>query len=51
MARANRGEVWLVDLGYAAKTRPCLVLNIPTLDADRAHNNHSPYNESQGHTL
>ena len=26
MPRANRGEVWLVDLGMAAKTRPCLVL-------------------------
>ncbi|MDR3618513.1 MAG: type II toxin-antitoxin system PemK/MazF family toxin [Paludisphaera borealis] len=36
MARAERGEVWLVDLGYAAKTRPCLVLNVPTLDTDRA---------------
>jgi mRNA-degrading endonuclease toxin of MazEF toxin-antitoxin module len=22
-----RGEVWLVDLGMAAKTRPCLILN------------------------
>ncbi len=36
MATAKRGEVWLVDLGYTAKTRPCLVLNIPTLDTDRA---------------
>jgi mRNA interferase MazF len=36
MVKANRGEVWLVDLGYAAKTRPCLVLSIPTLDTDRA---------------
>ena len=35
MARVDRGEVWLVDLGYAAKTRPCFVLNIPTLDTDR----------------
>src|SRR5919206_2323422 len=32
----NRGEVWLVDLGYAAKVRPCLVLSIPALDEDRA---------------
>ncbi|MCG2684822.1 MAG: type II toxin-antitoxin system PemK/MazF family toxin [Planctomycetales bacterium] len=31
-----RGEVWLVDLGMAAKTRPCLVLNVPVADADRA---------------
>jgi len=26
----------LVDLGCAAKVRPCLVLNIPLLDTDRA---------------
>jgi mRNA interferase MazF len=32
----KRGEVWLVDLGYAAKVRPCLVLSIPVLDEDRA---------------
>jgi mRNA interferase MazF len=31
-----RGEVWLVDLGMAAKTRPCLVLSIPAKDEDRA---------------
>jgi len=36
MANSNRGEVWLVDLGYAAKVRPCLVINIPALDQDRA---------------
>ncbi len=36
MAKANRGEVWLVDLGYAAKVRPGLVLNIPPFDTDRA---------------
>ena len=33
----NRGEVWLVDLGMAAKIRPCLVLSIPADDEnDRA---------------
>lgn len=32
----NRGEVWLVDLGYAAKVRPCLVVSIPALEEDRA---------------
>jgi mRNA interferase MazF len=32
----NRGEVWLVDLGLAAKVRPCLALSIPAEDADRA---------------
>ena len=36
MPNPNRGEVWLVDLGYAAKVRPCLVLSIPANDEDRA---------------
>jgi mRNA interferase MazF len=36
MAKADRGEVWLVDLGYAAKVRPCLILSLPPLDTDRA---------------
>jgi len=26
MAQPRRGEVWLVDLGLAAKVRPCLLL-------------------------
>jgi mRNA interferase MazF len=30
-----RGEVWLVDLGLAAKVRPCLILSIPPLIQDR----------------
>jgi mRNA interferase MazF len=36
MPNPNRGEVWLIDLGYAAKIRPCLVLSIPANDEDRA---------------
>ncbi len=36
MPNPNRGEVWLVDLGYAAKVRPCLVLSIPAADEDKA---------------
>jgi mRNA interferase MazF len=32
----RRGEVWLVDLGLAAKTRPAVVLSVPTEDQDRA---------------
>lgn len=36
MTVPNRGEVWLVDLGLAAKVRPCLVLSIPFNDQDRA---------------
>jgi mRNA interferase MazF len=31
----NRGEVWLVDLGIAAKVRPCLVLSVPLDPQDR----------------
>ena len=36
MPRADRSEVWLVDLGYAAKTRPGVILSILPLDTDRA---------------
>ncbi len=36
MPTARRGEVWLVDLGMAAKVRPCLVLSAPAADRDRA---------------
>ena len=36
MANPNRGEVWLADLGYAAKMRPCLVLSTSPADTDRA---------------
>ncbi len=36
MSDAQRGEVWLVDLGYTAKVRPCLVLSIPVQEQDRA---------------
>ena len=35
-AFAKRGEVWLVDLGYAAKVRPCLVFSVEAEDTDRA---------------
>jgi len=31
----DRGEVWLVDLGLAAKIRPCLVLSVPPEPQDR----------------
>jgi mRNA interferase MazF len=36
MPSANRGEVWLVDLGYAAKVRPCLALSVPAGPQDRS---------------
>jgi mRNA interferase MazF len=32
----QRGEVWLVDLGLAAKVRPAEVMSIPATDIDRA---------------
>lgn len=32
---ADRGAVWIVDLGMAAKVRPCLVLSVPTDPQDR----------------
>ncbi len=36
MTPPRRGEVWLVDLGMAAKVRPAVVLSIPAEDTDRA---------------
>jgi mRNA interferase MazF len=36
VATPQRGEVWLVDLGLAAKVRPALVISVPAGDADRA---------------
>lgn len=33
---AARGELWLVDLGMAAKVRPALVVSVPADDAERA---------------
>src|SRR5437763_16701043 len=31
----DRGDIWLADLGIAAKTRPCLVLSVPPDPQDR----------------
>lgn len=36
MKQPGRGEVWLVDLGMAAKVRPCLVVSTRISNADRA---------------
>lgn len=36
MAKANRGEVGIVDLGLAAKVRPCLILSVPFSDQERS---------------
>lgn len=32
---ADRGQVWLVDLGMTAKTRPCLILSVRPDPQDR----------------
>lgn len=36
MKTPQRGEVWLVDLGLAAKVRPALVLSVPPGDKERS---------------
>lgn len=36
MPIARRGEIWLIDLGYAAKERPALVLSVAFEDHERA---------------
>ena len=36
MVNPRRGEIWIVDLGPVAKTRPAMVVSIPLLDEDRA---------------
>ena len=36
MPETQRGEVWLVDLGLAAKVRPCVVLSVPIVEQDRS---------------
>lgn len=36
MRTPRRGEVWLVDLGMAAKVRPALVISVGAADSDRA---------------
>ena len=36
MIEPRRGEVWMVDLGMAAKVRPCLVISIGATEQDRA---------------
>lgn len=37
MARlAQRGEIWLIDLGLAAKVRPGLILSVEFRDDERA---------------
>lgn len=35
MPTPNRGDVWIVDLGYVGKVRPGLILSIPLDPQDR----------------
>jgi mRNA interferase MazF len=35
MTGFKRGDVVLVDLGYVAKVRPCVVISIPNADGQR----------------
>lgn len=50
MPSPKRGEVWLVDLGFAAKIRPCLVLSVRAADSDRALIALVPHTTSIRHT-
>jgi hypothetical protein len=36
MSQAQRGELWVIDLGMVQKPRPCLVLSIDFLEHERA---------------
>ena len=36
VGRMKRGEIWLIDLGLAAKARPAVILNIPFRDNEKA---------------
>lgn len=36
MVEPKRGEVWVVDLGLAAKVRPCVILSITPQADERA---------------
>lgn len=47
MPQADRGEVWIVDLGMAGKIRPCLVLSVPTDPQDRVLVTIVPHTTSQ----
>ncbi|MGO8699258.1 MAG: type II toxin-antitoxin system PemK/MazF family toxin [Limisphaerales bacterium] len=36
MTSFKRGDVVLVDLGYAAKVRPCVIISVPNADSRRS---------------
>ena len=36
MPKASRGELWIADLGFVAKTRPVLIMSVGYRDDERA---------------
>ena len=50
MQKARRGELWIIDLGFAQKTRPCLILSTSFLDHERAVVTYVPRTTSVRHT-
>ena len=50
MKSPQRGEVWLVDLGMAAKVRPAVVISVPADDSDRALVTLVPHTTSPRHS-
>lgn len=46
MSKTRRGEVWIADLGMAAKVRPVLVMSVPFADRDYALVNVIPHTTS-----
>jgi mRNA interferase MazF len=48
MKSPQRGEVWLVDLGMAAKVRPALAISVPVEDVDRALVTLVPHTRARG---
>ena len=49
MPDAKGGDVWLVDLGLAARVRPALVINVPFRERERAPlRDHPPTRQQRG---
>ena len=47
MATPRKGEVWLVDMGYTAKTRPALVVSIAVAGNERVITTVVPHTTSE----
>ena len=47
MASPRKGEVWLVDMGYTAKTRPALVVSIAITGNERVITSVVPHTTSE----